>query len=500
MPAQVTTRAQVHGYRFLIRRLEHALIRGDSRMIHDPMRGQMRSLIVGLVIAVIITGACGVLAFFKPTPNLGDAQILLSKSSGAAFVRIGDRVHPVLNLASARLIVGKNDSPKEVDDKFLNPLPRGAMVGIVGAPTSIRGADSLATSSWTVCDTLQTPGVTETTGSASLETTVLANEPVLGGDIRAAAPAESILTEVEGTTYLIYDGVRAAVDLSDPVLVNGLHLQDASPRPVSLALLNTFPLVDPITPVTIDGAGGASPLGSDYPVGSIVKSVDSRGEQLFVALRDGLQPISSATADIIRYGDADAARSPGREIAPAMLAEVPIVHRLPVDHYPSASPQIVATDPDRVVCMGWQRSNTDAEATIQLLVGHRLPVPTDAKTVRLATADGSRPGVDFVYLSAGAGEYVQATGVEPDSRSAGQLFYVSDTGLRYHIKDLPTAEALGVTGVKIPDGPTNTPQWAPWPVLSLLPPGPELSQQAALVAHDGMVADPDSVAVQPPEG
>ena len=62
MPAQVTTRAQVNGYRFLLRRLEHALIRADSRMIHDPMRGQMRSLVVGLVVGIIITGACGVLA------------------------------------------------------------------------------------------------------------------------------------------------------------------------------------------------------------------------------------------------------------------------------------------------------------------------------------------------------------------------------------------------------------------------------------------------------
>ena len=115
-------------------------------MIHDPMRGQMRSLIVGVVIAVLITGACGVLAFFKPAPSIGDAQILLSKSSGAGFVRIGDRVHPVLNLASARLIVGANESPKEVDDKFLNPLPRGAMVGIIGAPTNIRGADSMGMS------------------------------------------------------------------------------------------------------------------------------------------------------------------------------------------------------------------------------------------------------------------------------------------------------------------------------------------------------------------
>lgn len=496
MPAQVTTRAQVNGYRFLIRRLEHALIRGDSRMIHDPMRGQMRALIVGLVIAVVITGGCGVMAFFKPAPNMGDAQILLSKSSGAEYVRIGDRVHPVLNLASARLIVGKNDNPKDVDDKFLNTVPRGPMVGIVGAPASIRGADNLATSSWTVCDTLQTPDATETTGLASLQTTVLANDPVLDGDARAVGSAQAILTEVGGRTYLVYDGVRAPIDLSDVVVVNGLHLQGASLRPMSLGLLNSFPLVAPITPVSVDGVGQPSAvLGPDYPIGSIVKTVDSRGEQLYVVLRDGLQPISAATADIVRYGDPDAARATAREIAPAKVAGVPIVHQLPVDHYPAVSPQIVSPRPDSVVCMGWQRTNATAQATVRLIVAHKLPVPAGADAVRLATTDGNGPGLDSVYMTPGSGEYVQATGVEPGSQSTGPLFYVSDTGLRYHIKDLPTADSLGVVGVKAPGQQSATPQLAPWPALALLPPGPELSQEAALVAHDGVAPDPNSVAV-----
>src|ERR1700744_1688423 len=132
MPAQVTTRAQVNGYRFLMRRLEHALIRADSRMIHDPMRGQIRSLLVGLVIAVLITGACGVLAFFKPTPNIGNAQILLSNANGGIFVRIAEQLHPVLNLASARLITGKPDTHKPVSEKWLNQLPRCPMEGIHG--------------------------------------------------------------------------------------------------------------------------------------------------------------------------------------------------------------------------------------------------------------------------------------------------------------------------------------------------------------------------------
>lgn len=468
-------------------------------MIHDPMRGQMRALIVGVVIAVLITGACGVLAFFKPAPSVGDAQILLSKSSGAVFVRIGDRVHPVLNLASARLIVGANESPEEVDDKFLNPLPRGAMVGIVGAPTSIRGADNTAMSSWTVCDTLQAPGVTETTGTVSLHTAVLASDPVLDGDVRAADPGEAVLTEAGGVSYLIYDGVRAPVDLSDPVVVNGLHLQGATARPMSPGLLNTFPLVEPITPVTIDGLGEPSTaLGPDHPVGSMVRAVDSRGEQLYVVLRDGLQPVSAATADIIRYGNPTTAGD-ARDIAAAALASTPIVHRLGVDHYPSEPPRIVGPDTDSVVCMGWQRSNTAAEATAKLLFGHRLPTPIDAQPVRLASTDGSGPAVDLVYLVPGHGEYVRATGTLPDSDSAGPLFYISDTGLRHHIKDPPTAESLGVTGVRLPDGRTNAPQSAPWSVLSLLPAGPALSQEAALVAHDGMAADPDGVPVQLPD-
>jgi len=501
MPAKVTTRAQVNGYRFLVRRLEHALIRGDARMIHDPMRGQMRSLTVGLVISVLIIASAGILAFFKPTPNLGDAQILVSKSNGAIFVRIGDRVHPALNLASARLITGKSDAPKEVGDKFLHALPRGSLVGTIGAPNSIHAGDDMGMSSWIVCDTTQTPKVTESTGVAGIETTVLANSPVLSDEIRAAAPEEMFLTRSGDTVFLIYDGVRAPIDINDPMLVSALHLEDAEIRDVSPGLLNAFPLVDPITPVTVPGQGEVpSYLDAQYPVGSILTTSDSRGEQLHVVLREGLQPISEAAADIIRYGDTTSIA--GREphvVSPALVAEVPVVRNLPVDHYPVASPRLVNVEPDRVVCMAWQRRNNAAQATTQLLVGHRLPLAQDAQQVRLATADGNGPALDSVYLKPGTGEYVQATGGQPDSRAMGQLFYVSDTGVRFHVKDLPTAAALGVTGVKDVDGKTDVPQAAPWPVLMLLPPGPELSQDAALIAHDGMPADPDGIKVNPPQ-
>lgn len=497
MPAQVTTRAQVNGYRFLIRRLEHALIRADSRMIHDPMRGQIRSLLVGLVIAILITGAAGVLAFFKPSPNIGNAQILLSASNGGLYVRIGDRLHPVLNLASARLITGKPDAPKSVSDKWLNQLPRGPMVGIIGAPNSIHAGADMRTSVWTACDSVATPDVAKSVGVASVQTTVVAGDLTLDADIRKATPAQMLLVRSGDAVYLIFDGVRAVIDPNDAVVVNALHLQNAATRAISGALLNAFPLVPPIRPVMIPGAGSAMPgLPAGYSVGSVVKTVDSRGEQLYVVLPDGLQPVSPAAADIIRYSNPAAPEA--REVPPSVVSRVPIVHTLAIDHYPGVSPQIVNAEPDRVVCMQWERANSAAQATVRLLVGHRLPIPDGAQPVGLATGDGNGPGVDSVYVKPGTGEYIQATGGEPDSRALGQLFYVSDAGVRYHIKDLPTAAALGVTGVHDPKLDTDVPQLAPWPVVSLLPAGPDLSQEAALVAHDGMGADPRGSKVEPP--
>lgn len=494
MPAQVTTRAQVNGHRFLIRRLEHALIRGDSRMIHDPMRSQMRALIVGVVIAVLVSGAAGVLAFFKPVPNFGSSSIMLSASDGTLFVRVDDTLHPALNLASARLIAGKPDPAQQVDHKFLDTVARGPMIGIVGAPTAINGSDDPANSAWTVCD------VTAIGSTSEVGTVVLGSDPVLGQDIRAARPTELMLAAAGTATYAVYDGVRAEIDPTQPALVNALRLGGSPIRRMSPGLLDAFPLVDPITPLTVPGAGEpAGYLPGAAPVGSILETADSRGEQLYVALREGLQPISAATADIIRYSNTrSAATLEPTPLSPALISTIPVVHTLRVDRYPTAAPEVVATDADPVACLAWQRAGSAATASTRLLLGHRLPIPAEARPVQLASADGSGPGLDYAYLKPGTGEYVRSTGADPDSRRNGELYYVNDLGLRFHIADVPTATALGLSPAAQPAGDAADPQLAPWNVLSLLPPGPELSQQAALIVHDGFAADPDGSAITPP--
>lgn len=498
MPAQVTTRAQVNGYRFLLRRLQHALIRADSRMIHDPMRGQMRALLTGLAAAVLIAGAAGILAFFKPAPDFGNSSIMLSESDGALYVRIGERLHPALNLASARLTAGRNEVPGRVDRKFLDTVARGPALGIIGAPTTIRSAENPDSSAWAVCDSTVTPPVTTSVGDTFVSTTVLASDPVLGPGMLPAVTGQALLVRSGGGTYLLYDGVRASIDPSDPVLTAALRSEGVQPREVSVGLLNAFPLVAPIRPVRIDGIGSVtSYLDEEFPVGSLVRTTDSRGEQLYVVLSQGLQPISALTADIIRYGNPESAagRSPAA-ISPARLGELPLVDVLDVDDYPSTTVDMVTAEAAPVVCMSWRRHLGDTSASTTVLLGNRLPIALNARPVPLAGADGAGPGLDAVYLKPGTGQYVQA--VNPGSGQAlGDLFYVNDLGLRYPIKDTATASILGLAGVRESRDAPEHAQPAPWPILSLLPPGPRLSQEAALIAHDGMAADPAGVPAGP---
>ena len=102
MARQLTTRAQVNGYRFLLSRLEHALVRRDVRMLHDPMRAQSRALVLGAVLAVLVVAGFGVWGLVKPQGAVGQSVILMSKSSGVLYVLIdraqaGESADPILH-------------------------------------------------------------------------------------------------------------------------------------------------------------------------------------------------------------------------------------------------------------------------------------------------------------------------------------------------------------------------------------------------------------------
>ena len=144
-----TTRAQVSGHQFMRRRMEHGLIFGDVRMIHDPLASRRRATIFGTAAVAMIAGVMGLFAWMRPDADPGDAPIVRA-ADGTLYVRVGEAAHPVTNLASARLIAGSAAEPARIGDAHLAALPRGVPVGIVAAPSMFAPEDA-APASWSVC-------------------------------------------------------------------------------------------------------------------------------------------------------------------------------------------------------------------------------------------------------------------------------------------------------------------------------------------------------------
>ena len=455
MARQSTTRLHVSGYRFLLRRMEHALVRGDVRMLDDPLRVQALSLISGVILAVIIVVACAVLAFLRPPGALGSAPVVMVRDSGALYVRVGDTVHPVLNLASARLIAGTPANPEVVSAAAIINSKRGPLVGIPGAPATISTPLGEDESGWAVCDDASS-------------TTIIAGNVL--GDRLASGRGVLVMprSESAATTYLLYDGWRAEVDLRNRALVRALKLDGVAPRPVSRALLDATPEAPPIAAPHIPGAGSPSPL-RGFPIGSVVRVARAAAEEYYVVLAQGVQRIGQVAADLIRFTDAQNDRDIAT-VAPDVIGAVPILDTLRVTAFPERG----GMSNDAIVCVRWRLSPTGANTAV--LVGNSLPV-NGVSPMALAQADGDRPSVDTFSIPGGRSAYVRSIGIGGDGANTGALYFINDSGVVFGLRDEGTAKHLGLTGTPVP---------APWPVLARLPRGPELSKDAASIARDSV--------------
>ncbi|BBC63634.1 hypothetical protein MMRN_05300 [Mycobacterium marinum] len=129
------TRHQVTGWRFVMRRIASGIALHDTRMLVDPLRTQSRSVLMGVLIFITGLVGCFVFSLIRPNGQVGSNAVLADRSTAALYVRVGDTLHPVLNLTSARLIVGHPVNPTTVKSTELDRFPRGNLIGIPGAPS-----------------------------------------------------------------------------------------------------------------------------------------------------------------------------------------------------------------------------------------------------------------------------------------------------------------------------------------------------------------------------
>ncbi len=455
-----STRLHVSGHRFLLRRIERALLGRDIDAVDESVRAPARSLITGAVIAVCLLAGCAVLAVLRPQPTLTNAPILMGRQSGALYVRLGDTLHPVLNLASARLITRTNADPQPTPESELNRNSRGPLLGIPGAPQFLGTPLTDNESRWTVCDGPDRTTVIVGRGEGPLSH-VLAREQAL-----LVTPASG------GSTYLLFGGRRAVVDLHESAAVRALGLEGLVPLTVSPSLLNLIPENPHITAPRIPRAGTRGPAAlAGFPVGSVLRVARAGGDEFYVVLPDGVQRVGQVAADLVRFTNSHNART-AVAVAPDVLRGVPSVTPLPVSSFPDKA-QVSAVVDGGTLCVRWTHSASGG-AEITFSVGG-LPIPAGQKPVTLTQADGRGPAVDAMYLAPGRTAYVRAAGLSGGNADAGTRYLISDSGVRFAVHDDDAAHDLGLPEVVVP---------APWPLLATLPAGPELSRANASVAQD----------------
>ena len=458
MAWQPTTRLQTSGHRFLRRRIECALLGRDLRAVNDSMRAPAQSLTAGLAIAIVVLAGCLVLALMRPQPGVEKASIVMESHSGALYVRVGETLHPVLNLASARLIVRAKADPQAVPASAFSRDKMGPLLGIPGAPQFLGRPLGEDESRWTVCD------------SRDGTTVIVGGEPQSGVLMRGQT---LLVTPTSGgSTYVLFDGRRAAVNLGEAAVARALGLDGRSPLPVSPVLLNLIPESPPITAPRIPGAGRRGPDSlPGFPIGSVLRVARTEGDEFYIVLKEGIQRVGQVAADLVRFADSQGTRT-ALLIAPDVIRTTKSVTRLPVSDYPDRvqAPSVVD---GATVCASWQHPAPGSVA-VSFSVGG-LPISAGQAPVRLVQADGEGPAVDAVYLPPGRIGYVRATSLSGAHARTGTRYLISDTGVRFAVHDDDAAHDLGLPAAMVA---------APWSALAALPAGPELGRTNASVAQD----------------
>jgi type VII secretion protein EccB len=465
---RLTTKVQVSGWRFLLRRLEHAIVRRDTRMFDDPLSFYGRAAALGVVISVLVLVGSLAMAYFKPQGKLGSGNLFVDRATNELYLMVSGRLHPVYNLTSARLVLGSPVEPTPVKGAELTKLPKGQSVGIPGAPYATPVASD-PTSVWALCDTVTRADTVNPSLQIAVITMPLADDPSIGPIL----PNEVMPVSYQGQDWIVSIKGRHATDLSNRSLTSALGIPSTTkPTPISAALFNAIPDAGSwqLPPIANAGAPNTLGLPKELVIGSVLQVQTVFGLQFFVVLQDGVAHVNANTASVLR-----ATETYGLTYIPSVVRSDLV--KIPEREYPSPLPdepiKIVHRPTDPVLCWTWERRVGDAAAPKTTVVaGRHLPIQPSAINLGVKQIQGAAT----IYTD--GGKYVQLQ--SPDPRYGESLYYVDPQGVRYGIPDKQTATALGL-------GP---PTPAPWEIVRLLVDGPVLSKAAALLEHDTLPADP----------
>jgi len=449
----------------------------------EPGRRQNLAIVASVSAALVICLGALLWSFISPAGQINESPIIADRDSGALYVRVGDKLYPALNLASARLITGRPDNPHLVRSSQIASMPRGPLVGIPGAPSNF-SPKSPPASSWLVCDTVASSTSVATPSGATV--TVIDGTPDLSGHHRVLNGSDAVVLSYGGDAWVIREGRRSRIDATNRSVLLPLGLtpeQVSTAKPMSRALFDALPVGPELTVPEIPNAGSpATFAGAPGPVGTVIVTPQISGPQQYsLVLADGVQTLPPLVAQILQ--NAGPGNAKPVTVEPSALAKMPVVNKLDLSSYPDNPLNVMDIRENPATCWWWQKTSGENRARIQVVSGATLPVTAKdmGKVVSLVKADTTGRQADQVFFGPDYANFVAVTGNDPGATTTESLWWLTDAGARFGVDG--TREALEALGLK------TRPSLAPWVALRLLPQGPTLSRADALVEHDTLPMD-----------
>jgi type VII secretion protein EccB len=438
---------QLHSYQFMVQRVVAALVMRETDPPRSPFRRVAGATLVGLLLAALGVGGAAAYAVIVPGSSgkwRNERAIIVEKESGALFLYRDERLHPVLNQASALLILNQPGvKTVSVPAKALADAPRGATLGIPGAPASLPAAANLRRDPWTVCSNAAESVLFITSRGPSGGT------GLDGRGLLVTGPTNALYLLVQGHKHLIRQPGAVL-----PALVWSGRPQVA----VAQAFLHAVPSgADLVTPAVADRGRKVAGKVAGQVFG--VRSGDR--VDAFVMTGDGLASLTPLQAALLLAAPETAAVQGRGDLLPLTPGELAaLVQDRQVRPF-AAGTDLPAAVPQLLDGVSGAMCTTSA-ATIT--TGNSLPDMARILTTGAASATGTVLA-DRIVVAPGGGALVRT--------DTGNLTLVTDLGRRHALPVSDVLSGLGYQGVE--------PVTVPGEFVGLLPAGPALDPE--LAAH-----------------
>ncbi|MEE1941780.1 type VII secretion protein EccB [Streptomyces sp. TRM 70361] len=491
-------RDELNAYTFAKKRLVSAFLQPSPSGTEEGAPRPLRAVLPGVVVGVLVLAGFGAWGMFKPKApkgwdNPGEKVIIASDSTTRYVVLETDgkkQLHPVLNLASAKLLLDPSKLKiVKVDEKVLDSgkIPHGATIGIPYAPDRLPDDDeAVKAKRWAVCTR---PGA----DGAQKAVFVLADRDRDKVEGKNRLGGGDVMYVRLGEKLHIVDGTGTAYEIeADDTLLRTV-VGSTEPQDVTEDWLKTLKTGSRIQfPGGIEGIGtpAGAPGNLDAEanrIGMVLRAPSGTGLQHYVVLKGTVRPVTDFMAKLLLNSpEATTLGQQGkaREVSAGAIRPENALYGSELK-WPEAEARPVNTaDSGRDTLCSVLRDVDEEKGTTTLSTWAADDYP--ATLPNRATNSYVTPGSGLLFR--------QIKGRETGS---GGVFLVTDTGLRYAVQantDSGQDDAgIGTDGKKDPQEEAQEGNRAqirlgyrdarPVPVPAtwsgFLPTGPRLSESAA---------------------